>query len=275
MANALVCKTSIHGFKSHSVLQILLFQILHGTTVGNNVGTMRFWWTIFFVLLTKAASAQMSDDDVDGLAVRALSNTRVKLTWTAVQSVPCLYDVTYSIFRSKSADFEPADSNRVLSGVKTNSANLTDTQEDSYYHVRAVLDPVYCKPKLEPGYHDSHTMHPLANDSGGLLVTLRTKWRPESSQKGVLSYVVRANYLGLGESTAYYARVRRCAYTLELLDAQGFKISDIPLDVIGTTTYSAKISGLEANDLTKLTSTQYRDFDRGGDWNLEWVCPKD
>jgi len=89
-----------------------------------------------------------------------------------------------------------------------------------------------------------------------------------------LSYIIRILYLGQGDASDYYAQVRRCSYSLLLLDAQGFKIKEVALDLIGTTSEAGKIIGLEANDLAALTIEQNRDFSQNGDWNLAWTCPK-
>jgi hypothetical protein len=150
--------------------------VVSGDTLLFSEKVMRIWWVIIAVVFSNVASAQISDDDVDGLTLHALTNARVRLTWKAEPNVPCLYDVTYSVFRSEKEDFEPNASNRVMAGVKTNSVSLTDTSVSSYYHVRSVHTPAYCAQKREPGYQGTITIHPITDDKGALLVSLRTKW---------------------------------------------------------------------------------------------------
>jgi hypothetical protein len=228
---------------------------------------------ISLLVSSTIASAQMSVDDVDGLTIQNLSNSRVKLTWKSEPSLACVYDVTYSVFRSSEENFEPNESNRVVVGVKNNSVSLNDTK-DSYYLVRSVHTPVHCVPVKEPGYHGTMTISPIAGDAGTLLVSLRTKWRLETTQKGALSYIIRGLYLGSGDAANYYTQARKCSYSLQLLDAQGFKITEISVNILSATGDAGKVVGLEANDIATLTIEQNRDFANGGDWNLAWTCPK-
>jgi hypothetical protein len=234
---------------------------------------MRGWWVAIFILFPTIAGAQMSDDDVDGLTVQILSPTSVKLRWKAELSVPCKYQVTYSVFRSKNESFDPSEKNRVAAGIKSNSVVLADRSEDAYFHVRSVHTSTPCASKPLPGYHGAMTVHPIGDDQGGLFVSLRTKWRSETAQKGSLSYIVTGIYLGPGDEAAFYARIRRCTFSLRLLDGQGFMIKEIAIDFIGQTSQSAKITGVEANDIATLTNEQYRDFGTGENWNIGWACP--
>jgi hypothetical protein len=140
---------------------------------------------------------------------------------------------------------------------------------------RAVRLPTSCAYKPQPGYHGTIIIHPFKNDTGGLLVSLRTKWRSVNNQSGALSFVVKAWYLGSEDPVTYYKRSRGCTYSLELLDAQGFKIRDIELAFVQLVDSEGKVSGIEANDSATLSNAQYRDFSSGGDWNLGWTCPTD
>jgi hypothetical protein len=235
---------------------------------------MRLFFLPLLMLACTTISAQMLDDDVDGLTLKSLSATRIELSWKAVPSVACQYDITYSVFRSHKEDFTPDESNRIRQGIKTTSTILTDTS-DSYFHVRAVRLPTSCAYKPQPGYHGTIIIHPFKNDTGGLLVSLRTKWRSVNNQSGALSFVVKAWYLGSEDPVTYYKRSRGCTYSLELLDAQGFKIRDIELAFVQLVDSEGKVSGIEANDSATLSNAQYRDFSSGGDWNLGWTCPTD
>ena len=52
---------------------------------------------------SQTCAAQMMDDDVDGLQLKPVTPTLSRLTWTAVEPIPCEFSITYSVFRSKSA----------------------------------------------------------------------------------------------------------------------------------------------------------------------------
>ncbi len=215
----------------------------------------------------------MLDDDVDGLEATGLPKGRVRLSWEAIPDAPCVYTITYTVFRSLDDAFSPAEKNRVIQGVKSTIVILPEANPDSYYHVRAVKHPAYCSTKPEPGFHGSMTFHPLANDAGGLYVSLRTKWQVGSNQLGALSYIFRAIYLGPGDSGDYYDRARRCSYSAMLLDAQGFKVRTFEIGFTGMET-QGKVTSLESNDIASVTPKQFRDFDSGGNWSLGWDCPK-
>ena len=95
----------------------------------------------------RTCAAQMMDDDVDGLQIKSVSPTSSRLTWTAVESVPCEFSITYSVFKSKDSEFEPSPENMIASNLKSPSYLTHDfPNDDTYYHVRAVRHPLYCTP---------------------------------------------------------------------------------------------------------------------------------
>jgi hypothetical protein len=125
-----------------------------------------------------------------------------------------------------------------------------------------------------PGFRGVITVHPLKGDNSELIISLRTKWQPQANQQGLLSYILSGFHLGSGDDDSFYARARLCSFTLELEDSQGFKVRDVDVTFVALTGANGTVTGLEANDLARLSSEQYRQFAQAGNWNMGWTCPK-
>jgi hypothetical protein len=109
--------------------------------------TSMFLTLCLFVSTFATAFAQLSDDDVVGLAVRGLSPTRSKLTWTPVQGEACKFHITYSVYRSTEDNFDPTPSTLVAELIAVNSYVAREvSRKVTYYHVRAVKHSSYCTP---------------------------------------------------------------------------------------------------------------------------------
>lgn len=77
-------------------------------------------------------------------------------------------------------------------------------------------------------------------------------------------------------TSTFVKRVAHChVILLELYDADGFLLREVPLSLSLLTNDSADIEGLSTNASVQMTAAEYRTLvgtSRLGAWNLAWNC---
>lgn len=109
---------------------------------------MKFAWTI--VLLALGPAAYCQQETVEGLTLKEISATVVRLTWTPVFSAKCGEYVTYTIYRGDNEKFDLSLDNRIADGIQTTTYVVHEPKsnkpQDWYYQVTATRNQGYCPP---------------------------------------------------------------------------------------------------------------------------------
>jgi len=109
---------------------------------------MKLAWTVALLALAPAVYCQ--SEVVEGLTLKEISATVVRLTWMPIFPAKCGEYITYTIYRGDNEKFSPSLDNQVADGVKATTYVVHEPQSnkprDWYYQVTATRNQGYCPP---------------------------------------------------------------------------------------------------------------------------------
>jgi hypothetical protein len=119
-----------------------------GDTMGATGGRMKLVFTVALLALSPAAYCQR--ETVDGLTLKEISATVVRLTWEPVLTAKCGEYITYTVYRGDTEKFDLSLDNQIADGLKATTYVAHEPKaikpDGWYYQVTATRNEGYCPP---------------------------------------------------------------------------------------------------------------------------------